>query len=96
MRRVVAILGAVAMCGALSTSVFAQRSTDRRGGPKLEALRADLQKLQRDLKQHEQAMKDARRAGNRALAQRELQECKRIRKEINDLQAKAHRAGRGK
>lgn len=96
MKRVAAILGAVAICGALSTSVFAQARSGDQKRPNIEQIRADLQKLQRELKQHEEAMKSARKAGNRELAQRELQECKRIRKEIKDLQAKAHRAGRGK
>ena len=60
----------------------------------LERLKNKLRQLQAELKEHEQALRRARAAGNREKAEQEMQAIRRIKAEIQDTQEKIRRLSR--
>jgi chromosome segregation ATPase len=106
MRRFVAILAAFAMSGALSIGVSAAQPRADVGSPlsaggdqqdrrkTIDQLKAELQRLMRDLKQHEDALKAARRANDRAAAERITKEIRTIKAQIQQIQQQLRRAGK--
>ena len=65
--------------------------------PVMQGDRAQLQQIQREIQQHEQALKRARQAGNREAVQQEQNEIKRLRERAEQIQREIRQlqSGRG-
>ena len=93
MKRLVALIGMLAIAGTMSVSLSAQargttprsdaRTTDQSSvREEIARLRALLEKLKAELKEKEQQLREARQAGNRQLAARIMQQIKKLKDEI--------------
>lgn len=101
MKRLVVILGLLAMVGTLPVSASAAQ--DRRTGQtsdqnsvELARLKEQLKKLQLELREHEQALREARRAGDRVAAAREASIIRKLKDEIAKIQKKIRELSRGR
>ena len=99
MRRVIAGIGAIFMVGALSGTAIVtaapQRTVDQSTcRTELERLKHQLRQLQAELKEHEQALRRARAAGDREKAQQEVAAIRRIKEKIQETQEKIRRLTR--
>ena len=101
MRRVIAGMGAIVMIGALSGTAIVTAAPQRTGTvdqstcrTELERLKHKLRQLQAELKEHEQALRRAKAAGNREKVEQEIQAIRRIKTEIQETQEKIRRLTR--